>query len=345
MGDIQIRKVGKCGRITLNRPKALNALSYDNCLAIEKALDQWRDNDDVAMVVIDAKGEKAFCAGGDIQVMYDTAVAGDFDYGRRFWRDEYRLNAKIFNYPKPYAAFMQGFNMGGGVGVSCHGSHRIVCETSKIAMPETGIGLVPDVGGSLLLARAPGRLGEYLGSTGGRMDAGNAIYAGFADYYIPFADWPQLIEALEQSGDWSLIDQAAQAVPGASLADQQADIDRHFAGETHRDILRSLQHEDSEFTTKTLKTLAQKSPLAVACAIEICHRVRASDSIFAALSQEFRFTWRAAEHGDFIEGIRALIIDKDNAPRWKHAGLAEVSDVDVMQMLLPLGEQALQQEK
>ncbi len=345
MGNINIRKVGKCGRITLNRPKALNALSYENCLAIEKALDQWRDDDNIAMVVIDAEGDKAFCAGGDIQVMYDTAVKGDFDYGRRFWRDEYRLNAKIFNYPKPYAAFMQGFNMGGGVGVSCHGSHRIVCETSRIAMPETGIGLVPDVGGSLLLARAPGRLGEFLGTTGGRMDAGNAIYAGFADYFIPYAAWPALIDALEQSGDWALIDAAAQPAPEAGLASQQADIDRIFAGETHRDILRSLQHEDSEFSAKTLKTLAQKSPLAVACAIEICHRVRAGDTIDKALREEFKYTWRAAEHGDFIEGIRALIIDKDNAPKWRHAGLAEVSDLDVVNMLLPLGDKALKLEE
>jgi len=345
MTDIQIRKIGKCGRITLNRPKALNALSYENCLAIEKALDMWRNDDDVAMIVIDAKGEKAFCAGGDIQVMYDTAVAGDFDYGRRFWHDEYRLNAKISNYPKPYAAFMQGFNMGGGVGVSCHGSHRIVCETSKIAMPETGIGLVPDVGGSLLLARAPGRLGEYLGTTGGRMDAGNAIYAGFADYFIPYEAWESIIQSLEETGDWNIIDYAAQPAPEASLEAQRARIDRLFAGEAHGDILRSLQNEDSSFTAKTLKTLGQKSPLAVACAIEICHRVRAGDSIFSALSEEFKYTWRAAEHGDFIEGIRALIIDKDNTPNWQHGGLAQVSDIDVMKMLLPLGEHALQQEK
>jgi enoyl-CoA hydratase len=135
--------------------------------------------------VIDAAGDKAFCAGGDIAEMYATGTAGDFDYGRRFWADEYRMNAKLFNFPKPVVTFLQGFTMGGGVGVGCHGSHRIVGDSSQIAMPECGIGLVPDVGGSLILARAPGRLGEYLGTTAARMGPGDAIHAGFADYYIP----------------------------------------------------------------------------------------------------------------------------------------------------------------
>ena len=164
--EIHIRKEGRAGRITLDRPKALNALTYDMALAIGAALDQWRDDGAVDLVIIDALGDKAFCAGGDIQKLYDTGRAGDFAYGRRFWADEYRLNARIAEYPKPYVALMQGFVMGGGVGISCHGSHRIVCASTRIAMPECGIGLVPDVGGSLLLARAPGRLGEYVGCTG-----------------------------------------------------------------------------------------------------------------------------------------------------------------------------------
>jgi len=341
MADIHIRKTGKCGRITLDRPKALNALTYEMCLEIETALDAWRSDDDVKMVVIDAVGDKAFCAGGDIQVMYDTAVAGDYNYGRKFWRDEYRLNEKIFNYPKPYVAFMQGFTMGGGVGVSCHGSHRIVCENSKIAMPETGIGLIPDVGGSLLLARAPGRLGEYLGTTGGRMDAGNAIYAGFADYFIPREAWDSIIEALEDTGDWTIIDYTAQIEPDAGYADAQAEIDKHFAGETMADVLRSLRADDSDFALKTLKSIGQKSPLAAACTVEIVHRVRMRDTIVSALAEEFKFTFRAAEHGDFIEGIRALIIDKDNQPKWRHADLDGVRDMDVTKMLMPLGADAL----
>ena len=160
MTDIRIRVDGRAGRLTLNRPKALNALTWDMLIEIENALDIWKLDDAVDVIVIDAEGEKAFCAGGDIAEMYATGKAGDFDYGRRFWRDEYRINAQIFEYPKPIASFLQGFTMGGGVGVGCHGSDRIVGQNSQIAMPEVGIGLIPDVGGSLMLALAPGRAGE-----------------------------------------------------------------------------------------------------------------------------------------------------------------------------------------
>src|SRR6056297_3944243 len=155
MSDIHIRTEGRAGRITFTRAKALNAMSWDMCLAIEAAIDDWRADDAVTVVLIDAEGEKAFCAGGDIQQLYETGRAGDYAYGRRFWRDEYRLNAKLSEYPKPVVSLMQGFTMGGGVGIGCHGSHRIVCDSSRIAMPECGIGLVPDVGGSLILAGAP----------------------------------------------------------------------------------------------------------------------------------------------------------------------------------------------
>lgn len=341
MSDIHIRKTGKCGRITLQRPKALNALTYQMCLDIEDALDQWKDDADVAMVVIDAEGDKAFSAGGDIQKMYDTASGGDFEYGRQFWRDEYRLNEKIYNFPKPYASFMQGFTMGGGVGVSCHGSHRIVCKNSQIAMPECGIGLVPDIGGSLMLARAPGRFGEYLGTTGARMDAGNAIFIGFADYYIPRDKWAGLIETLEQTGDWNAIDTAAEPVPDASFKDLQGKVDEHFGGETIGDVLRSLAMDEGEFAERTTKTLFQKSPISVASTIELVHRVRTSDSIRRALEEEFKFTYRSAEFGDFVEGIRAAIIDRDNAPKWRHADLNAVTNLDVTKMLMPLGANAL----
>ena len=341
MSDIEIRIVGKSGRITLNRPKALNALTYEMCLEIEKAIDAWRDDASVELVVIDAAGDKAFCAGGDIQNLYDTAVAGDFQYGRTFWSDEYRLNAKLAAYPKPYVAFMQGFTMGGGVGVSCHGSHRIVCENSKIAMPETGIGLIPDVGGSLLLARAPGRLGEYLGTTGGRLDAGNAIYAGFADYYLPYELWEDVIAELEKTGNLDAISRAAQPAPEASLAAEQSLIDQHFGLQTIYEIDQSLTKDDAEFAARAHKTLGQKSPLSVACTIEIVHRVRAADTIEAALAEEYKFTYRSAEFGDFIEGIRSLIIDKDNQPKWRHADLHAVTQTDVENMLNPLGADAL----
>jgi len=338
MPDIHIRKSGKAGRITLNRPEALNALSYDMALAIEAALDDWAVDPSVELVIIDALGDKAFCAGGDIQEMYDTAKAGDYEYGRKFWRDEYRMNAKLFNFPKPYVAFMQGFTMGGGVGISCHGSHRIVCENSQIAMPECGIGLVPDVGGSLLLARAPGHLGEYLGTTAARMDAGNAIYAGFADYYIERAAWPALIEALE-GGDLAAIDAAALPAPIASLKAIQPEIDRNFNGSTVADILRGFKGTDWEQATE--KSLRRNCPLSVECALELVRRVRGLGTIEQALGMEYRFTCRSASQGDFIEGIRAAIIDKDRNPSWTPASLEDVTPLNISKMLMPLGADAL----
>ena len=183
MTDLICRIEHTTGRMTLNRPDALNALTHDMCLQMEDQLQQWEDNDSVTQILVDAAGDKAFCAGGDIQHLYDHGSAGDYAFGQTFWADEYRLNALIANYPKPYIVFMQGFVIGGGVGVSCHGSHRIVDESSKIALPECSIGLIPDVGSSYLLATAPGYLGEYLGLTGARMAAGDAIFAGFADYF------------------------------------------------------------------------------------------------------------------------------------------------------------------
>ncbi|AXX98251.1 enoyl-CoA hydratase/isomerase family protein [Profundibacter amoris] len=340
MAEIDIRKDGKLGRITLNRPEALNALTYEMCLAIEKALDAWREDDDVKMLLIDAAGDRAFCAGGDIAEMYASGKRGDYEYGRRFWRDEYRMNAKLFEFPKPVASLMQGFTMGGGVGVGCHGSHRIVGESSQIAMPECGIGLVPDVGGSLILARAPGRLGEYIGTTGARLGADDAIYAGFADYYIPESDWPALTSALVESGDWELIDQAAQTPTEGRLKGQEAEINKHFGGETLGDILRSLQTEDSDFTSAAMRSLGRNAPLSMGCTVEIVHRLRGADDIRRALDLEYRFTYRSMEHADFIEGIRAAIIDKDRKPVWKHI-LGAPIDADVTKMLLPLGADAL----
>lgn len=338
--DIHIRKLGRAGRITLDRPKALNALTYEMCLAIEAALDGWRDDPEVALIVIDAEGERAFCAGGDIQELYDTAKAGDFAYGRRFWADEYRMNAKLAEYPKPVVALMQGFTMGGGVGVGCHASHRVVCESSQVAMPEVGIGLVPDVGGSLLLGRAPGNVGEYLGTTAARMGPADAIFAGFADHFIAQEHWLDLIAALEETGDAGQVAPLATTPPEGALAGQQREIDALFRDD-RAGIVAALSAGDSDFARATLKAIRRNSPLSVACAIEIIRRARAAGTIRAALALEYRFTWRAAEHGDFVEGIRAAIIDKDRKPRWRHDALEDVSDADVARMLADLGPNAL----
>ena len=340
MPDIIITKSGSAGRITLNRPKALNAMTYAMCTAIEAALEAWRADPAVSLVIFDAASEKAFCAGGDIAELYTTGMQGDFAYGQTFWRDEYRLNAKLHCYPKPVISFMQGFTMGGGVGLGCHGSHRVVGETSQIAMPECGIGLIPDVGGSLILASAPGRLGEYLGTTAKRMNAGDAILAGFADYFIPQDHWPSLIEKLQETGNCALISAAAQpAAEGPVSRDKQL-IDRHFSGETLTDIVNALRHDDSAFSQKTLGLMARNSPLAMACSVEAIHRLRGSPEMHKALELEYRFTYRAMEHGDFLEGIRAAIIDKDRNPQWQHT-LDAVPSVAVSRMLMPLGRAKL----
>ncbi|MDW4548105.1 enoyl-CoA hydratase/isomerase family protein [Defluviimonas sp. D31] len=341
MAEIRIRKEGRAGRITLDRPKALNALTYGMCLEIDGALKAWVDDPAVALLLIDAEGERAFCAGGDIAEMYATGTRGDWSYGRRFWSDEYRMNARIDAFAKPVVSFLQGFTMGGGVGVGCHGSHRIVGETSQIAMPECGIGLVPDVGGSFLLAQAPGRLGEYLGTTGARMGPADAILAGFADRFVPEADWPALKAELIESGDAGRIDTRTATPPAGRLAALQAEIDALFAGETAGDIARALNAAEGEVATEARKAFGRAAPLSVACTVEILHRLRAAPAMRAALELEYRFTYRSMEHADFLEGIRAAIIDKDRNPRWRHESAEAVPAAEVAKMLMPLGEDAL----
>ncbi|WP_372891432.1 enoyl-CoA hydratase/isomerase family protein [Rhodosalinus sp.] len=339
-GDILIRREGRAGRITLNRPGALNALTWEMCLEIDAALKDWAADDSVALVLIDGAGERAFCAGGDIAEMYRTGAQGDYDYGRRFWADEYRMNARMAEFAKPVVSFLHGFTMGGGVGVGCHGAHRLVDESAKIAMPECGIGLVPDVGGSLLLSRAPGRLGEYLGLTGARMRAGDAIHAGFADRFVPGEAWTGLKAELCLTGDVGAIAAAADTPPESALAARQAEIDALFADTTLDAIVNALRGAETEFAREALAAVERNAPLSMGCTLEMLRRLRPGATIRDALAQEYRVTYRAMEHGDFLEGIRAAIIDKDKTPRWRHA-LDGLAAEDVERMLAPLGEAAL----
>ena len=340
MGDIHIRREGRAGRISLTRAKALNALNHDMCLAIDAALLDWADDDRVAVIVIDAEGEKAFCAGGDIAHMYDTGRAGDFSYGRRFWADEYRMNARLAEYEKPVVSFLQGFVMGGGVGVGCHVSHRVVCESTQVAMPECGIGLIPDVGGTYLLANAPGRSGTYLGLTGARMGPADAIHAGFADMFLPQADWEEAKAALVATGDTSALRPATPPAQ-ALLAKHRAEIDAAFGSPTLVGIMESLEQSGSDFAKRTASTLERNSPLAMGCTLAMLRALGPDATIRDALMQEFRFTWRSMEQSDFLEGIRAAIIDKDRSPRWRHARVGEVADADIAAMLAPLGADEL----
>lgn len=344
MSDINIRVEGRAGRITLTRPKALNALSHDMCMAIDTALHLWREEEQVALVIIDAEGDKAFCAGGDIAELYETGMRGDFDYGQSFWRDEYRLNALLATYAKPVVSFMQGFTMGGGVGIGCHGRHRVVEESSRIAMPECGIGLVPDVGGSYLLARAPGHLGVYLGTTAARMNASDAILAGFADHFIPRAQWDDLIQILEASGDVNQIMTHAQKPPEANLLSLLPEINRLFDAPNLAEIQSLLAADDSTFAQDTLAVMQRNSPLAMACAIEIIRYLQAeTPDMHRALRMEYRYTHRAMQEGDFLEGIRAAIIDKDRNPQWKFANQPVPRDA-IDRMLAPLGVDGLKFE-
>ncbi len=341
MSEISIRKVGRTGRITLQRPEALNAVTHGMVREIAAILPVWAEDSDIAMLVIDAEGERAFSAGGDLMGIYNAMVAGDFDTARQFWRDEYPMNAALFHFPKPVATFLQGFTMGGGVGVGCHGSHRVVGDTSRISMPECGIGLAPDVGGTLILARAPGRLGEFLGTTGHRMGPGDAMLAGFADYFVPEAEWPGLIAELEETGDWEAIDRAAKPAPEAPLAGLRPMIDANFGGETLRDIVNALRHDGGDWAVETLATMDRNAPRAMAAAVELIHRARTRDRIEDALTNEYRFSHRIAEQGDFREGIRALIVDKDKRPAWGADAVDSVAPAEVAALLRPLGDAEL----
>lgn len=344
MSDIVIRTEGRAGRATLNRPAALNALTDAMVDALAAALERWRDDDRVGVVVIDAAGDRAFCAGGDIAELYARGRAGEFAFGRAFWRREYRLNLTLATYPKPVVTLMQGFTMGGGAGVGCHASHRVVGDTSRIAMPECGIGLVPDVGCSAILATAPGFVGTWLGVTGARMDPALAIDAGFADWHIPEAAWPALVADLCATADPAAVEALARPTAHPADCPYRAGIEAHFRHPTLAAIWDSLAAGDSAFATEARGHLTRVSPLSAACTVEMLRRLRPAPNLRAALALEYRFTFRAQARTDFLEGIRAAVIDKDRSPRWRHAGPWAVDASEVQAMLAPLGADELWEE-
>ena len=338
MSDIIITVENSTGRIHLNRPKALNALTYEMNDALEAALLSWAGDAAITQIVITAEGEKSFCAGGDVAELYRRGVDGDHDYARSYWRDEYRLNALIEAYPKPYIALMQGYVMGGGVGVSCHGSHRITSQTSRFAMPECAIGLMPDVGGSMLLARAPGYLGEYFGTTGARMKAGDAIFAGFADYFVLQEKWPALLEALIATGTPDCIADFESPVLDdlSPIFAKRDEINSLFNTENPRDVVRAIAHQTTPLAAEINQAYSRQSPLSVLSTITSIRAVRLSPDMATAIDYEFRFTARSLSDADFLEGVRAMLIDKDHAPNWKYKTFDDVSDDIIAHMLAPL---------
>ncbi|KPQ07199.1 MAG: enoyl-CoA hydratase [Rhodobacteraceae bacterium HLUCCA12] len=348
--ELIIRKEGHAGRITLNRPKALNALTHTICLETMKALDSWAGDPDIRLVILDGAGERAFCAGGDIAQVYRAGTTGDFSLGRDFWRDEYRMNARLARYEKPIVSLMHGFVMGGGVGYGCHVGHRVVCETTQMAMPECGIGLIPDVGGTHLLARAPGRLGLHLGLTGARFGAGDAIHIGFADHFVALGDWPALIADLAESGDISKLAPHAAPAPDAPLAALRAEIDTAYddAGAARDNAvarvalaLRQIEALEGDWAEAAARAITRNSPLSMASTLAMLRAHGPEGGLRAALKREYRWTWRSMEDGDFLEGVRAQIIDKDRNPRWRHDRIDDLTLVEVEAMLAPLGANEL----
>jgi enoyl-CoA hydratase len=336
--EILIRREGRAGRITINRPKALNALTYPMLGRIWAALVAWKDDPAVELILLDGAGERGLCAGGDVRSFYESRAQGS-GFARTFWRDEYRLNALIPRYPKPYVAIQDGIVMGGGIGLSSHGSHRIVTERSRLAMPETGIGLIPDVGGTWLLANAPGETGIYLGLTGEPMHAADAIYARFSDVLVPSAKLPALIDRLADphGGPVGEAIRGLAEDPGESeLARRRGAIDAAFAYADVEAIHMALAGIAGEWAAKTRATLLQKSPKSLKLAHAAIRQARGLPSLEDALTVEYRLTVRLFEDGEFPEGVRALLIDKDREPQWSPPQLGEVTPALVAAYLAPL---------
>ena len=339
-GEILFEKRGAAGLITLNRPKALNALTHGMCLAMKARLDAWEQDENVGVVVIQGAGERAFCAGGDIRALYESGKAGT-PYVLDFYRDEYILNATIKHCPKPYVALISGIVMGGGVGVSVHGSHRIADETTVFAMPETGIGLFPDVGGSFFLPRLPGETGLYLALTGARLKTADILHAGIATHFVPKAKRAELIEALAAGAPpTGALRGLHEEVPDTFLKDHQNSIDAMFAGNFVEEILAALDADHTDWSRDTARTIRAKSPTASKLALRQL-REGTKLAFDDCMRMEFRLVNRVVAGHDFYEGVRATIIDKDSAPKWKPAELSGVGDADIDAYFAPLGEKEL----
>jgi len=340
-GDILFQRRGAAGIVTLNRPKALNAVTHAMVLAFHAQLDAWANDPAVTRVVITAAGDRAFSAGGDIRALYDLGKVGRHAEALQFWRDEYPLNAAIKNYRKPYVALIDGIAMGGGIGVSVHGSHRVAGDRFQFAMPEVGIGFFPDVGATWFLPRMPGELGTYCALTGERFGAADGCGAGIATHRIMSARFDALLEGLTGtvSVDAVLSAFAEPAGEGPILA-KRITIDQLFKGDSVEDILTALDRQtgaDAEWAAKTAATIRTKSPLSLKLALA---QVRSGKAwgFETCMRAEYRIVSRVIHGHDFYEGVRAVIVDKDNKPQWQPATLAEVRDAEVERHFAPLDD-------
>lgn len=343
---IQTEIRGTTGVITLERPAALNSLTLEMVRAMRAALRAWRDDPAIRAVLVRSSSERAYCAGGDIRFFHDKGSAtatGGAALVEDFFSEEYALNHLVHTYPKPYIAFMDGVVMGGGMGIAQAGPQarvRIVTERTKMAMPETGIGLFPDVGGGWFLSRTPGQLGAYLGVTGEVIGAADALHAGLADLFVPGAELNALAQAIIDGADARAAAQdlasrfTSQANPAQSrLARDRGAIDRHFAHHSVQAIMESLAGDDGEFATRTLTTMKKRSPLMMSVTLSQIRRAATLD-IADCLRMERTMVRRCFEHGEVIEGVRALAIDKDHAPKWNPSTLGEVTTEMVEQFFV-----------
>ena len=308
------RRDGRVGRLVLNRPRALNALDLAMIRSIRDALEHWRSVPEVHAVVIEGAGGRAFCAGGDIRAIRQHAIGGEHDAVEAFFTAEYALNRTIAEYPKAYVALIDGICMGGGIGLSVHGTARVATEAAVFAMPETAIGFFPDIGASFVLPRLPGSLGLYLGLTGARLQGSDAVHAGLATHFLPKERVAALSAALATDGVAVLAEHAAP-LPEFSLARQRGAIDRCFGADSVEAILRALAAEPGDWARETLATLRTMSPSAVMWSFEII-RAGAHRSLAACLDAELKLTRHITRHPDFHEGVRAMVVDKDRSPRW-----------------------------
>jgi enoyl-CoA hydratase len=336
--DVLFERRGHLGIVTLNRPKAVNALTLGMVTAILEQLTAWADDDAVATVRVQGAGDRGLCAGRDIVAIYRDMVEGT-GQAPEFWTLEYRLNALISRYPKPYVAFMDGLVLGGGVGISAHGSVRIVTERTRTGMPETTIGFVPDVGGTLLLSRSPGEAGTHAALTGAHLSGADALFLGLADHFVPSGSLPALAEALESATPDAAVGRFVQEPPVSALAEQREWIDAAYATDDAEEIVRRLRAAGG-VAAEAAATIEAKSPTAVKLTLASLRRVRGL-SLPEALAQEYRVGLRCLEGPDFREGIRAQVVEKDRNPQGKPASLAEVTAADVERYFAPLGEREL----
>jgi enoyl-CoA hydratase len=329
------------GFVTLNRPKAINSLNQPMIDQLSAVLAKWEQDSEVSAVVLSGAGERGLCAGGDVVAIYHSARADGVE-AKRFWHDEYLLNGKIGRFPKPYVALMDGIVMGGGVGVGAHANTRVVTDTSKVAMPEVGIGFIPDVGGTYLLSRAPGSLGLHAALTGAPFSGADAIALGFADHYVPHDKLDALREAIAADGVEQALATHAVEPPPSELAAQQEWIDHCYAGDTIADIVTSLRNHERTGAgpaNDAADLIATRSPIALSVTLEAVRRAGKLGTLEDVLSQDYRVSSASLRSHDLVEGIRAQLVDKDRNPKWSPASLAQVSKVDVEAYFAPVDDE------